>query len=335
MNRFRFYPQPWLLATGLILSTLLLSACRGQHRGLVRPTGIAVAADGSLFVMDHVDRSHSRVVHITSSGKIEATFQPQNQKTGLVYTGWDIAIGPSGDVYYCNLISNDERTLHDGLLAFSPDGKFLFEFGAYDYAVDSTELPHVPYNLDVDERGRVYVADFNFNELRVFDSQGRLLTAFTKDTVNNFNYQGTGDVAVDDRRGLLYLVDYFAGRLDQYRRTILPDGTPQITYQWSVGTYGHGPHQFSFPQYLAVDQSTGVVYVGDMGNRRILAVDPQGNFIAEFSPPAVDEWQVLGLAVGADPDHPGDQTVYAADAFNRVIWAFKPDGQFLRKIEVH
>jgi DNA-binding beta-propeller fold protein YncE len=301
----------------------------------VRPTGVAAAPDGSLYIMDHIDRSHSRVVHITSSGKIEAAFQPKDQKAGLVYSGWDIAVGPTGNVYYCNLISNDERTVHDGLMAFSPDGKFLYEFGAYDYANDSSTQSHVPYNLDVDDRGLVYVSDFNYNELRVFDTQGHLMTAFTKDTVMNFNYQGTGDVAVDDRRDLLYLVDYFAGRLDQYQRTILPDGTPQLTFLWSAGAFGHGPHEFSFPQYLAVDEVTGVVYVGDMGNRRILAVDPQGNFIADFVPPSVDEWQVLGLAVGADTEHPGDRTVYAADAFNHVIWAFKTDGQFLRKIEVH
>ncbi len=318
-----------------IVLACLLGACRGQAQGLVRPTGVAAATDGSLFIVDHVDRSHSRVVHINPTGKIEATFQPKNQETGLVYSGWDIAVGPTGDVFYCNLISNDERVVHDGIMAFNPQGKFLAEFGAYDYAVDSTVVSHVPYNLDVDNDGRVYVADFNYNELRVIDAQGRLLTAFTKDTVDHFSYQGTGDVVVDDRRNLLYLVDYFGGRLDQYRRTILPDGTPAITYQWSVGVYGHGSHEFSFPQYMALDETTGIVYVGDMGNRRIVAVDSQGNFITQFAPPGVDEWQVLGLTVGEDPQNPGSQIVYAADAVNHVIWAFTPDGQFLRKIEVH
>jgi hypothetical protein len=72
-----------------------------------------------------------------------------------------------------------------------------------------------------------------------------------------------------------------------------------------------------------------------MGNRRIVAVDTQGNFITQFAPPGVDEWQVLGLAVGDDPAHSGNKIVYAADAVNRVIWSFTPDGQFLQKIEVH
>jgi DNA-binding beta-propeller fold protein YncE len=154
---------------------------------------------------------------------------------------------------------------------------------------------------------------------------------------------------VDDRRNLLYLTDFFDGKLDQYRLSIQTDGTIQLKLQFTVGTFGHGPGEFSFPQYLTVDEVSGLVYVGDMGNRRIQALDPQGNFVAEFSPP-VDEWQVLGLAIGAnmadtsyptdtayptDTKNPGDQTIYAADALNRVIWAFGPDGQFQRKIEVH
>jgi DNA-binding beta-propeller fold protein YncE len=230
-------------------------------------------------------------------------------------------------VYYCNLVSNDERTVHDGLVAFSPDGKFLSEIGAADYALDSNVTAAVPYNLDVDNRGWIYVADFNYNQVRVFDSRGQLLAFFNTDNVEGFHYTGIGDVVLDDRRNLLYLTDFYDGRLDQYRLTIQSDGVILLTHQLSVGTFGHGFGEFSFPQYLAVDEVTGMVYVGDMGNRRIVAVDPQGNFVANFAPP-VDEWQVLGLAVSSD------QTVYAADALNQVIWAFQ-DYIYLRKIEVH
>jgi DNA-binding beta-propeller fold protein YncE len=319
---------------GCAYCACLLAACRPGTAGLSRPTGVAAAADGSLYVMDHTDLRHSRVVHISAQGKVLDTFQPEAPKPGLVYAGWDMAVGPTGIVYYCNLVSNDDRTVHDGLMAFSPDGEFLFEIGAADYAVDSSELSAVPYNLDVDNRGWIYVVDFNYNQLRVFDSQGQLLAKLNADNVEGFHYSGIGDVAVDDRRNLLYLTDFYEGRLDQYRLSIQTDGTIQLRLQFSVGAFGHGPGEFSFPQYLAVDEVTGMVYVGDMGNRRILALDPRGNFVAEFSPP-VDEWQVLGLAIGADTEHPGDQVIYAADALNQVIWAFAPDGQFLRKIEVH
>jgi len=323
---------------GWVFCACLLTACRAGTTGLSRPTGVTAAADGSLYVMDHTDLKHSRVVHISAQGKVLDTFQPEAQKPGLVAAGWDIAVGPTGNVYYCNLVSNNDRTVHDGLMAFSPEGNFLAEIGASDY--DASDTSAVPYNLDVDDRGWIYVADFNYNQLRVFDSRGQLLGQLNADTVENFKYRGIGDVAVDDRRNLLYLTDYFEGKLDQYRLSIQTDGNILLTLQFSVGTFGHGPGEFSFPQYLAVDDITGLVYVGDMGNRRILALDPRGNFVAEFSPP-VDEWQVLGLAVGADTEHLADpgglsgQVVYAADSLNQVIWAFGLDGQFLRKIEVH
>ena len=329
------YRRPGRASLPVILLCLLvlLSACRNSSAGLSRPTGVAVAADGSLYVMDHTGHKTSRVVHITAQGKTMQTFQPANPAPGLVYSGWDMAVGPTGNVYYCNLISSDERTVHDGLMAFSSDGKLLPEIGTADYAIGSTGVPAVPYNLDVDSRGWIYVTDFNYNQLRVFDPQGRLLAKFNAENTAGFHFSGIGDVAVDDRRGLLYLSDFFTGRLDQYRLSSGADGAPQLELLHSVGAFGHGPGEFSFPQYLAVDLVTGTVYVGDMGNRRIQAIDAQGNFLGEFAPP-VDDWQVLGLAV-AGPDSPGSQTLYAADALNQVIWAFAPDGQFLRKIEVH
>jgi DNA-binding beta-propeller fold protein YncE len=338
--------SPIRIIFGCALSVCLLAACRTGPPRLTRPTGVAVALDGSLYVMDHTDLRHSRVVHITAEGKTLNTFEPADPKPGLVYAGWDMAVGPTGSVYYCNLVSNDERTIHDSLMAFYPDGEFLFEIGAADYSTDSSETAAIPYNLDVDNRGWIYVADFNYSQLRVFDSQAQLLAIFNADNVEGFHYNGIGDVALDDRRNLLYLTDFYDGRLDQYRLSIQTDKTIQLKHQFSVGKFGHGPGEFSFPQYLAVDEVTGIVYVGDLGNRRILAFDPQGNLVADFSPP-VDDWQVLGLAVSADTIHPADsvhpadtvhpggQTVYAADALNKVIWAFEPDGQFLRKIEVH
>jgi DNA-binding beta-propeller fold protein YncE len=312
---------------GSLFCLCLLTACRTATPGLSNPTGVAVAADGSLYVMDHAALKNSRVVHITPQGKILNTFQPEDPEPGLVYAGWDMALGPTGNVYYCNLLINDERTVHDGLMAFTSDGKFLYEFGAADYASGAAVLPASPYNLDVDSRGWIYVADFNHNQLRVFNDQGQPRYIFNSGNVAGFQYDGLGDVVVDDQRSLLYLTDFFQGKLDQYRLNLRADGSIKLVYQFTVGTFGHGPGEFAFPQYLAVDEVTGSVYVGDMGNRRIQAIDPQGNFIAEFAPP-VDEWQVLGLAVG-------DQTIYAVDALNRVIWAFRLDGQFLRKIEVH
>lgn len=322
-----------IILTGVLLACLL-PACRAGPAGLSRPTGVAVAGDGSLYVMDHADSRHSRVVHISAAGKILATFKPDDPQPGLVYAGWDMAVGPTGNVYYCHLVSNDDRTVHDGLLAFSPQGKFLYEFGAADYPVDSSQLSAVPYNLDVDDRGWVYAADFNYNRLRVFDAQGQLRAAFTAENTAGFDFLGLGDVVLDDRRNLLYLADFFAARLSQYQLSIQPDGSLTLRHNFTLGAFGHGQGEFSFPQYLAVDEVTGTVYVGDMGNRRIVAFDPQGSYLTAFSPPS-DEWQVLGLAVGPDSGQPGRQALFAADALNRVIWVFGLDGQFQRKVEVH
>ncbi len=319
----------------LTFSLGLLAACRPAAAGLHHPTGVAVGADGSLYVMDHTNLWHSQVVHISADGKAFDTFTPPDPRPEMVYAGWDMAVGPTGDVYYCNLITNDERTLHDGVMGFTQDGKPLPEIGAADYDPHSSTVPAVPYNLDVDSRSWIYVTDVNYNQLRVFDPQGQLLAKFNAENTPNFSYRGIGDVAVDEQRGLLYLTDFFAGRLDQYRLDAGPGRDIRLTRQFSIGVFGHDPGQFSFPQYLALDEDSGLVYVGDMGNRRIQAFDPQGELIAGFAPP-VDDWQVLGLAVSARGASPtGGRVLYAADALNRVIWVFSLDGQTLDKLEVH
>jgi DNA-binding beta-propeller fold protein YncE len=187
-----------------------------------------------------------------------------------------------------------------------------------------------PTGLAVDEAGRIYVADLGANAVRVFDPQGRLLTRF-------FGVYGAAagefrdlaDVAVDSERGLLYAVDSINGRLQQFTLSLDANGVPTVTVRLVVGEYGREPGQFSYPQSVAVDPSSGRVYVADMGNQRIQAFDVEGTYLAAYRPAGVHLWQVMGVAVGADG------TLYATDALNNLIWAFDPGGGPPRRIEPH
>jgi DNA-binding beta-propeller fold protein YncE len=135
-------------------------------------------------------------------------------------------------------------------------------------------------------------------------------------------------VAVDDQRDLMYVVDSVNSRVQQFSLTVANSGELTATHRLSFGTYGREPGQLAYPQYMVVDDASGKVYVGDMGNRRIQVFDTQGKAIAEFSPPDIKTWQVMGLALGKDG------AVYAADAFNNAVWVFEPDGRLRGRIEV-
>jgi DNA-binding beta-propeller fold protein YncE len=316
----------WLNSVSfLLVLSLLLAGCASTPAGLLRPNGVAVAADGSLYVMD---RGNYRVVHLTADGQELASFGRLGTAPDQIYSGWDTALDPQGNVYICNSDRDENGDItHDGVKVFSPSGDFLRQVGGQDYSYEETNA--TPYGLDVDAAGRVYVADFNLNTMRVFDAEGRLLGTFFGQTGSGPDeFNGLNDVAVDDVRGLLYICDSINSRIKEYALTTLPTGEITLTHRLTFGSYGSGPGQFSYPQYLAVDESTGRLYVNDMANYRLQIFDPTGQYLGEMTPPGVSAWQGMGLAVGEGG------IVYNADALNNVIWAFGPDGRLLSRIEL-
>ncbi len=309
----------------ILILSLLLAGCASASTGLLRPNGVVVAAQGELYVMD---RGNYRIVHLAADGRQLASFGRFGVAPGQVYSGWDIARDEQGNVYICNL-DRDENgdVIHDGVKVFSPSGDFIREVGGQDYSYEEANAS--PYGLDVDSAGRLYVADFGSDTMRVFDAGGEPLGTFFGQTGSGDDeFNGLNDVVVDDARGLLYISDCVNSRIKEYVLTILPTGAISLTHRLTFGSYGSGPGQFSYPQYLAVDESTGRLYVNDMANYRLQIFDPWGQYMGEMAPPGVSAWQGMGLAVG------DDGTVYAADALNNVIWAFGLDGQLVKRIEL-
>jgi DNA-binding beta-propeller fold protein YncE len=317
-------------STGLVLFALLfLAACASRPTGLARPNGVAVAPDGSLYVMD---RGNYRVVHLSATGRFLGSFGHLGSNSDDIYFGWNLALDSVGNIYICNLVANPDGvgTAHDGIKVFSPNGRFVHELGGQDYAYGDQSIPrNAPYGLDIDSQGRVYVADFGANTVRVFDTQGKQVTQFFGNKGSeDGQLNGPNDVAVDDERGLMYVTDSFNSRIQQFSLTLTTSGELTVTHRLSFGSYGRAAGQLAYPQYMVADDASGKVYVGDMGNRRIQVFDAQGKAVAEFSPPGVSTWQVMGLALG------NDGAVYAADAFNNAIWVFEPDGRLRSRIEV-
>ena len=57
-------------------------------------------------------------------------------------------------------------------MKFSPDGKFLLEFGKRGTGPGEFGMPH---NVQVDVQERVYVSDRDNGRVQVFDSNGKFL----------------------------------------------------------------------------------------------------------------------------------------------------------------
>ena len=307
---------------GLLL--FLFTACAGQPAGLLRPNGVAVAPDGSFYVMD---KGNNRVIHLSATGEFLDTFGRLGREPNDIFSGWDVALASSGNIYISNHIFNEDASYrsHDGIKVFRPNGQFSQEIGGQDYRFDDG-FHYTPYGLDIDSEGRLYVANFDANSVRVFDAAGQPVADFFGERGSGpGQFNGISYVAVDSQRNLLYANDEGNSRIQQFDLRLASTGQLTAAHRLSIGAFGQEAGQFSYPQDIAIDNASGRVYVADMGNRRIQVFDPDGQYLTEFT--QAHEWQVIGLDVGPAG------AVYATDALNNRILVFEPDGQLRRQIE--
>lgn len=149
----------------------------------VRPHGIAIGPDDSLYLtddLDHTVRKYSpdgrRQWLLGSSGQpsdtgvremdyrtIRRGGPPFNQPTNL-------ALAADGSFFVSDGYGN--ARIHK----FSPAGQWLFSWGEPGTGDGQFQLPH---GIAVDRRGRVFVADRENDRLQLFDAEGRFLASWT------------------------------------------------------------------------------------------------------------------------------------------------------------
>jgi streptogramin lyase len=162
--------------TGRALGTL------GAQGG--RFDDVAVAADGGLvaFAQD----PHDNIVRIDRSGQtskvIHSAVSGQTDRSELEIR---VAVDGLGNVYGLG-------TFNDAVFKFSPDGRFLTQFGGDG---DEPGQFRAPGAIAVDDQGRVYVADFK--GVQVFDPNGRYLnTIKVKGAASGLAFNGRGELLV-------------------------------------------------------------------------------------------------------------------------------------------
>lgn len=315
--------QSYSLICAITLS-LFLSGCGVlDQKPFNRPTGVTALANGTVYV---VDRGNFRVVRMDSNDRVTATFGKLGTEPADLYRAWDIATDSQGNVYVCNMVPSESKLqAHEGIKVFDPHGNFLKELDGKDYP--DGEAGEHPYGIDIDRKDRVYVIYNLSSHLRIFDKNGNLLaTLFGEPGSEPGQSNGLMDVAVDDRRNLVYLSDQSNSRIQQFE--LKEDGNGiSLVYRQSIGSYGRRPGQFAYPANLAIDEDSGKLYVGDMANQRIQVFDPEGKMLSEFTSPNSQTWQVLGLSFA-------NGKLYAVDTLNNLIWVFDPNGKLIKKLEV-
>lgn len=216
-------------------------------------------------------------------------------------------------------------------VGFSPDGAHLYVldrsqrvqvFDLQGRFLRLWKTPHCPQGnprgLDVDPKGRLYVADTHNNQVLVYSPEGKLLRKWGRRGKAPGEFICVTDLALDSR-GDVWACEY--GEFNDRIQKFSPEGKPLL----SVGTFGTAPGEFSRPQGIAVDKRD-YVYVADAVNHRIQVFTPEGKLD-----------RAIG-GVGTAPGklrYPYDVTldeagrVYTVEFGNNRVSVFTPEGEFI------
>ena len=223
---------------------------RGRHdliRGegdmpLPSPVGLAVGADGEVYVADSALRA-VLVIRPAADVAVQLALPDLGQPTGLAF---DAA---AGRLFVADTSAHAVRV-------FGRDGVPLATIGRR--GVDAGEFNYPTY-LWRDERGQLYVTDSLNYRVQVFDPDGRFVRQFGQAG------DGTGDFlrqkgVATDSFGHVYVVDGLVNAL------LIYDGAGRLLL--SIGNLGRERGEFWLPVGIYIGPGD-LIYVADSYNGRI------------------------------------------------------------------
>jgi streptogramin lyase len=279
----------------------------GQAAGasLYHPGGTAVDAQGDVFVADSGDNA---VREITAAGVITrfagtgfaglgfaAPFGFPAAFSSLDYPG-GVAVNAQGDVFIAD-------TYNNRVVKVTPKGQVfaVAGFGVAGYSGDGrlatfAEL-NEPAGVAVDAQGNLYIADSANNVIRRVDAKTGIITTVAGDFATDKAGDGLGGFSGDggpatsaqlndpqgvavDGAGDLFIADTFNNAI----REVTPAGIISTVVNAAPAAGGAPPaggesngaaptaSKLNTPYGVAVDQSTGTLYIADTRNSKIAAV---------------------------------------------------------------
>jgi DNA-binding beta-propeller fold protein YncE len=213
------------------------------------PSGLTVDRHGRLLV---ADTHFYRVLVYDRDGKILLQLGDgvQGSTPGRFGYPTDVVIDKAGNFYVSEYGENDR------IQVFSPEGKWLRQWGGHGYELGEFLRPRA---MAIDDEDHIYVADSTNNRIQVFDTQGKILRVWGEKGDGPGQLYYPFDIAIGPDK-CLYVCEYGNSRVQKFTL----DGKPLGTW----GEAGRGPGQLFNPWALAVD-SRGAVSVIDSNNHRV------------------------------------------------------------------
>lgn len=237
---------------------------------LVVPSGMAVAPDGTIWVVDSgnnrfqlfsPDGDYLETWGTPGDGEGEFNFGPSPYAPDEPMGG--IAFAPDGSFYVAD-------AANQRIQKFDADRTFLLSWGTEGEGEGQFLLPYWPA---VAPNGNVYVVDGPRSDVQVFSPEGEYLSQLTGPGTEESQLSSLGSVTIADD-GAVHVTDRFAGTI----KTFAADGT----YIDSWGGFGVHEGELRGPTSIAFD-AAGNAFVTDLENGRIQVFSPDREFLGMWS----------------------------------------------------
>jgi sugar lactone lactonase YvrE len=285
-----------------------------------QPSGIAVASDGSMYVLEERGQ---RLSKLNAAGVAQWTIgQPGvngGGNTRFCYPD-DVALDPGGNVYVAD-------SCNYRVQIFNPAGGFVATLGT-GYGSGNYQFGYA-YSVIVDGLGNIIVGDTGNCRVQVFNSS-RIYVATLGQTgvcgAGNNQFGEPHDVAVDASRNI-YVADRPNHRVQVFNSSFAYVRTIGVT-GISGSDFGH----LSNPIAVAAD-SLGRTYVSDQYGTRVQIFDASGAYLTtlggSYGSLTGQMRQVEGLAL----DKAGD--LYSADLINHRYVKYAPGVPGWRQVNIN
>ncbi len=195
---------------------------------------------------------------------------------------------------------------------FSREGKFLYDFG--------TAHLNMPLGMTMDNRGLLYVTDTKKGQIQIFSLQGKHLKQIDLPKSKNGTPTEPVDLAIDNKRNILYILDNKNHRLLIY--DLKKNSIAKI-----IGKMGMEDGEFRWPFSIAIDKK-GVVFIVDVINTTVRTIHPDNNWAFEYN---IGSWGIQkgeffrpkGIAINSRGE------LFVSDSYLGVVQMFDHKGGFI------
>jgi hypothetical protein len=323
--------------------TLGYSGDGGQARDakLNNPGGLALDSNGNLYIADtenNVVREVSPAGIISTvagngSGGFSGDQGPATSAELLGPSG--VTVDASGDLYIADSVNNRIRVVSNGVI------KTIAGNGNYGFSGDggpavSAELA-TPYGVALDTGGKLYIADYLNNRIRIVSASGVITTYAGNGTEG---YSGDNGPATSaelfypssvalDKSGNLYISDIYNQRIRMVTsqgiiHTVAGDGTAGFGGDGGSATLAELNH----PAAVALD-SSGNLYIADANNQRVRVVGSSTPAVETpvFSPPGGSYSSAQSVTIMDST--PGATIYYTTDGTTPTTSSTEYSGAFM------